>query len=123
VNQTFARSYRLTKTDEFSSVFGFRRALRGPLIMLHYQPQEPASNTSRLGLVVGKKMLKRAVDRNLFKRIIHDQFRQTRAALPAVDIIVRLANKPGTLDRKQLAGEFHMLLRKLPRSLPAVKAE
>jgi ribonuclease P protein component len=122
VNQTFARSHRLTKTDEFSSVFGFRRALRGSLIMLHYLPQEPATDTSRLGLVVGKKMLKRAVDRNLFKRIIRDQFRQTRTLLPAVDIIVRLANKPGKLDRKLLASEFQMLLRKLPLSLPAVKA-
>jgi hypothetical protein len=39
VNQCFARRYRLTKTDEFSSVFGFRRAIRGKLLMLHYQPR------------------------------------------------------------------------------------
>src|SRR5574343_358209 len=51
VDQTFARRYRLTKTDEFSSVFGFRRAIRGQWLMLHYQPRSDGS--ARLGLVVG----------------------------------------------------------------------
>jgi ribonuclease P protein component len=115
VNQSFARRYRLTKTDEFSSVFGFRRAIRGKLLMLHYQPR-PAGNTeARLGLVVGKKLLKRAVDRNTVKRIVREQFRHCRAGLPAVDLVVRLAAKPAPLDRKLLADDFLALLEKLQR--------
>ncbi len=115
MNQSFARRYRLTKTDEFSSVFGFRRAIRGKLLMLHYQPR-PAGNTeARLGLVVGKKLLKRAVDRNTVKRIVREQFRHCRAGLPAVDLVVRLAAKPAPLDRKLLADDFLALLEKLQR--------
>ena len=53
VDQSFARRYRLTKTDEFSSVFGFRRAIRGKLLMLHYQPRPEGMTEPRLGLVVG----------------------------------------------------------------------
>ena len=116
VTQSFARRYRLTKTDEFSSVFGFRRAIRGKLLMLHYQPRPEGSNEARLGLVVGKKLLKRAVDRNRVKRIIREQFRRVRPELPALDLIVRLAVKPLPLDGRQVASDFLALLDKLQRS-------
>jgi ribonuclease P protein component len=115
VKQSFARRYRLTKTDEFSSVFGFRRAIRGKLLMLHYQPRPEGNTEARLGLVVGKKLLKRAVDRNTVKRVVRDHFRRCRAELPAVDLVVRLAAKPAPLDRKQLAEDFLALLEKLQR--------
>lgn len=117
MNQTFARSYRLTKTDEFSSVFGFRKAIRGKWLMLHHQPRA-LGGSSRLGLVVGKKQLKRAVDRNLVKRVVREQFRRQREVLPAWDLIVRLAAKPVPLDSKLLAEDFLMLLDKLKRFSP-----
>ncbi|QRM18217.1 ribonuclease P protein component [Dechloromonas sp. TW-R-39-2] len=118
MEQTFARRYRLTKTDEFSSVFGFRRAIRGQLLMLHYQPRAAEFTEARLGVVVGKKLLKRAVDRNKVKRIIREQFRVQKSSLPACDLVVRLAVKPGLLDGKQLAGDFLALLDKLRRPRP-----
>jgi len=118
VDQTFARRYRLTKTDEFSSVFGFRKAIRGKLLMLHYQPRPAGNDEARLGVVVAKKLLKRAVDRNRVKRVVRDQFRRRRAALPAYDLIVRLAAKPLPLDAGLLASEFVALLDKLPRLRP-----
>jgi ribonuclease P protein component len=116
VEQTFARRYRLTKTDEFSSVFGFRRAIRGKLLMLHYQPRPDGLNDARLGVVVGKKLLKRAVDRNRVKRIVREQFRRERPQLPPCDLIVRLAVKPAPLDGKLVAGDFLALLEKLRRT-------
>ena len=116
MEQTFARRYRLTKTDEFSSVFGFRRAIRGKLLMLHYQPRPDGLNGARLGVVVGKKLLKRAVDRNRVKRIVREQFRRERPNLPACDLIVRLAAKPAPLDGKLVAGDFLALLEKLRRT-------
>jgi len=116
VEQTFARRYRLTKTDEFSSVFGFRRAIRGKLLMLHYQPRPDGLNDARLGVVVGKKLLKRAVDRNRVKRIVREQFRRERPNLPACDLIVRLAAKPAPLDGKLVADDFLALLEKLRRT-------
>jgi ribonuclease P protein component len=116
VEQAFARCYRLTKTDEFSSVFGFRRAIRGKLLMLHYQPRPAGMKDARLGVVVGKKLLKRAVDRNRLKRIVREQFRLVRKDLPPVDLIVRLAVKAAPLDGRQIAGDFLSLLDKLQRS-------
>jgi ribonuclease P protein component len=118
VNQSFARRYRLTKTDEFSSVFGFRRAIRGKLLMLHYQPRPEGNTEARLGLVVAKKLLKRAVDRNKVKRVVREQFRLRLAGLPPVDLVIRLAAKPAPLDGKLLAEDFLALLNKLQRPRP-----
>ncbi len=80
--------------------------------MLHYQPGQPGGS-ARLGLVVGKKLLKRAVDRNRVKRVIRDQFRRRRAELPAVDLVVRLAARPAALHDGQLAEDFLALIGKL----------
>jgi ribonuclease P protein component len=118
VEQTFARRYRLTKTDEFSSVFGFRRAIRGKLLMLHYQLRPEGNTDARLGIVVAKKLLKRAVDRNRVKRVVREQFRLRRVSLPNVDLIVRLAVKPGPIDGSQVADDFLALLDKLQRPRP-----
>jgi ribonuclease P protein component len=109
----FPRPYRLTQTDEYSSVFDFRRAIRGPAFLLHYGPCRPAGESARLGLVIGKKFLKLAVWRNRVKRVIREQFRLTRPELPARDLIFRLTVKLGRPDRRQVAAEVQHLFRKL----------
>ena len=86
--------------------------------MLHYQPRSNDAIEARLGLVVGKKQLKRAVDRNRLKRIVRDLFRRRRADLPAYDLVVRLAVKPVPFDASLLAGDFVALLERLQRPRP-----
>src|SRR5262245_45596093 len=66
-DQRFLDVYRLRKTDEYSSVFAFRRVLRGRFLSVHYRPNGLA--TARMGVVVAKKLARRAVLRNLVKRI------------------------------------------------------
>jgi ribonuclease P protein component len=120
----FPKRYRLTKTDEYSSVFGFRRTLRGLHFLLHYRPRETVDGgenrklPARLGVVVPKKLVKAAVRRNLIKRLAREQFRLNREQLPSLDLVLRLATKPGKPDRKGLATEILELLRKVgqPRS-------
>ena len=90
--------------------------------MLHYQPRPEGNTEARLGLVVAKKLLKRAVDRNRVKRVVREQFRLRRSALPAVDLVVRLAVKPVPLDAGQLATDFLVLLDKLQRPRPKREA-
>jgi ribonuclease P protein component len=107
----FPKRYRLTKTDEFSSVFGFRKALKSPHFLLHYRlraAEEVAG--ARLGLVVAKRFLKRSVDRNLIRRLAREHFRIVRSQLPSRDLILRLASKPVPLDRRALAEEIRGLL-------------
>lgn len=52
------------------------------------------SGYARLGMVVGKRLLSRAVDRNRVKRCARESFRQVRAELPACDFVVRLLARP-----------------------------
>ncbi len=113
-NKAFPRLYRLTKTDEFSSVFGFRKAIRSTHFLLHYRVQaSDEACGARLGLVVAKRLLRRSVDRNLIRRLARENFRVLRSGLPARDLILRLANRPVSLDRKSLAKEVRELLEKL----------
>ncbi len=85
--------------------------------MLHYLPASECQTTARLGLVIGKKQLKRAVDRNQVKRIVREQFRQLRAGLPVCDLIVRLMVKPMPFDRDVLRNDLTRLLARLGKNL------
>ena len=113
----FPKRYRLTKTDEYSSVFGFRRAVKSAHFLLHYRPRTGEEGEhwqqARLGIVVPKRLQKSAVGRNLIKRIGREQFRLLHCQLPARDLVLRLHARWQPLDRRQIADEIAGLLRKL----------
>lgn len=81
--------------------------------MLHYKPRAVPGSGARLGLVIGKKLLRRAVDRNRVKRCIRECFRLRRSDLPACDLIVRLIARPATVQGKLIVGDLQALLGKL----------
>jgi ribonuclease P protein component len=107
----FGSSLRLHKTDEFSSVFAFRRVLRGRHFALHYSPN--SAGTPRLGLVVAKKLAKRAVQRNLVKRLGRDVFRHAQASLPSYDLVLRLSAKLDDVTKRGMREEMIDLLGRL----------
>ncbi|WP_273703992.1 ribonuclease P protein component [Candidatus Accumulibacter vicinus] len=107
----------MIKTDEYSSVFGFRRALKSRHFLLHYRPRSAEEVPgARLGLVVAKRFLRRSVDRNLVRRLAREQFRLMRSRLRSSDFVLRLAVRPSMLDRKALAQEIQGLLSKATAS-------
>lgn len=109
----FKPVYRLRKTDEFSSVFAFRRTLRSDHFMLHYRPA--IGSSARLGVVVAKKLARAAVLRNLVKRLAREQFRHVRETLPPYDVILR-ANRPlASVPRAELRRQLARLLERLIR--------
>ncbi len=57
-----------------------------PTILVLAQPNELPNG--RLGLVIAKKHVKKAVQRNQVKRIIRESFRQHQAELEGLDLIV-----------------------------------
>lgn len=113
VDESFRYAHKLHKTDEYSSVFAFRRALRGRFYILHYCPNQ--GETARLGVVVAKKLAKRAHTRNLVKRIAREVFRRHRASLPAHDLIARLHAPVSKATRAELHLDLLSLLHRLPR--------
>ncbi len=85
----FARSRRIIKTDEFSSVFRMRPVQRSAHFVLYARPSQLPC--ARLGVVVAKRLAPRAVTRNTIKRLTREAFRQM--VLPPLDCVVRL-NRP-----------------------------
>ena len=49
---------------------------------------------ARLGMIIAKRLLPHAVDRNRVKRCVRETFRLQRVDLPACDFVVRLIAKP-----------------------------
>jgi ribonuclease P protein component len=107
----FSGAYRLRKTDEFSSVFAFRRVVRGTYFMIHCRPNQLP--TARMGVVVAKRLAKRANVRNLVKRIAREQFRLRRASLPALDLVIRLHAPVAQATRAMIHADLVQLLGRL----------
>lgn len=88
---SFTKGQRLLNSDEFNQVFKtnrFRVSHKFCLILaLPNKYHKP-----RLGLVIAKKNIRSAVQRNRIKRVIRESFRQQQHQLPAIDAIV-LARK------------------------------
>jgi len=83
----FSKQAKLLKTDEFSSVFNFRKRISAHYLVMHYQPN--SQEQARLGLVVGKKTCKLAVDRNYMRRVLREFFRIQQHQIAHVDLVVR----------------------------------
>lgn len=83
----FPRELRLLSTKDFDFVFKdpVRASAKGILVLA--VPNE-GHRHPRLGLIVPKKALKRAVWRNRIKRVIRESFRLNQHTLPDVDIVV-----------------------------------
>lgn len=81
--------------------------------MLHYRPSE--NTTARLGVVVAKKLARRAVLRNLIKRMARELFRHMRETLPRQDLILRLNAPALKVTRAELRADMNVLFKRLPR--------
>ncbi len=81
------------------------------MLALHYMPN--SLGYPRLGLVVGKKTAKRAVQRNYMKRTLRELFRQERTTLGAVDILIRPLKAYSHVDFTAVQSELALLLDKL----------
>ena len=70
-----------------------------PPFLLLYRAN--ALGHARLGIIVGKNIYKRAVDRNRIRRVIRESFRQ-RVAMPNFDIVVLFRSSCGLEASKAL---------------------
>ncbi|MFZ3037211.1 MAG: ribonuclease P protein component [Rugosibacter sp.] len=103
----FGPDRRLHRPQEFSGVFSSRRSIRGELagsvgFVLHYRALE-TSALSRLGIVVPKKLVKRAVDRNAIKRQCREAFRLLGPQPFHYEVVLRVNRILGDIEpSKQL---------------------
>jgi ribonuclease P protein component len=83
----FGKRLRLLSASEYSRVFANAQIKAAcPELLIIASSSE--LDHPRLGLVVAKKHVKLAVQRNRLKRLIRESFRLRQHQLPALDIVV-----------------------------------
>lgn len=108
--------YRLSGPKAFARTFerGKRRA--GHFVQIIFAPAE-LPDIGRVGFIVSKKSLPRAVDRNRFKRKVRVALRALRIPLSHYDVIVRIKIKVMRSEIDTATAEAEMLLSKLVTGL------
>lgn len=102
------RRYRLTGVGAFEAVFQNGRRHEGRFVQIVAAPAQ--SPPGRAGFVVGRKVLRRAIDRNRFKRRVRQFLRESRTLLLDVDVIVRLKRPLARDEIDEAAAEAGALL-------------
>jgi ribonuclease P protein component len=83
---------RLVNKADFDRVFADNQRARTDYVMVMAHPNQVGH--ARLGMIVAKRLLARAVDRNRVKRCVRESFRLVLPELPACDFVVRLIVRP-----------------------------
>ena len=84
---SFSRARRLDGPHAYAAVFAFKCWVTGNLFQVYARPNGSAA--ARLGIVVSKRVISRAVARNYCKRLAREVFRAERGTLSGIDIVVR----------------------------------
>ena len=114
MNRSLAQGARITKAREYVHIFQRGTHTQGKFWKLMAISSEKAN--SRLGLAISKKICKRAVDRNLFKRIAKETFRQNQDNFDLLDFVVMIKKIPNT-NNQELASDLLSLLQNAKQGL------
>ncbi|MBT8145921.1 MAG: ribonuclease P protein component [Gammaproteobacteria bacterium] len=104
----FPRKLRLTEPAQFKAVFSqanFKVSNRFFLILARHNSLE----TGRLGLVVGKKNLPKAFQRNRIKRLLRYSFRTNQSLLQGLDIVILARSNMSDQSNKQVSQNIEYL--------------
>lgn len=114
----FSKRRRLIRPGDFKQVFAkqqFRARDDGLIIIAAAN----GLNEPRLGLAISKKSIPTAVGRNRVKRLARESFRQYRADLPPLDIVVMTRAPAGSANNRHLLKQFHKHWQRLNRQWQA----
>ena len=103
---SFPKSLRLLDASGFQKVFDdapFRASHQHFLILARSNQQA----NGRLGLVIAKKHLRLAVQRNRFKRLIRESFRTQQTAFVGLDVIVLSRKGLETLENAEFTRQLN----------------
>ena len=106
-------SYRLRGAAAFETVF--RTGARHDAHFLQLIAAPAAPSAGRVGYVIGRKMMRRAVDRNRLRRKLRESVRGARPAIDAFDIILRVRRAVARSDIPAANAESHRLLARLAK--------
>ncbi len=114
----FRKNQRLLNQALFSAVFAdapIRASHPNFLILARLN----TTGVARLGLVIPKKHVRKANQRNQIKRIARETFRKEQHKLPAIDAIVLARRGAEIVPRQQLTSLFTGLWKRITKRASA----
>ncbi|WHI44847.1 ribonuclease P protein component [Microbulbifer sp. ZKSA004] len=110
----FAKTLRLLNAAQYRLVFNENQVRAAhPHLLILARPN--SLEHPRLGLVIAKKHVRNASDRNQIKRITRETFRLQQYDLPPLDAVVLARPGVADLDKAELAKLLNKLWRKLAK--------
>lgn len=100
IKKRFNDQLRLKRASEYQAVFKTGKKLTSPYFSIINKDNQLSD--SRLGIIVSKKSVRKAVDRNRIKRIIRESFRLNYQFLPKLDIVIVSYSAIMTINKHQL---------------------
>ena len=117
MSRNFSRENRLLTPRQFKAVFDSPSGkVSGKQVLLLARHNDLLQ--SRLGLVIGKKSIKLAVERNRVKRQIRESFRHHQQELKGWDIVIVARKGIAEQLNNELAKQFSKLWQRLLRHSP-----
>lgn len=117
-SQSFQRELRLLNTNDFS--FVFKKAIKVHNKAFTLLARKNNLNRPRLGLVIAKKNLKFAYQRNLVKRLLRESFRQQQSILASYDLVVLTRRDIAVLSKTDLSQYRDDLFKRLNKQCPKI---
>ena len=114
VDQRFPRSYRLPDSKAFERVFNkpdFRVSNKYFLIL----GRRTSSDSARLGVIVAKKNIARATQRNRIKRQVREAFRTSRIHLGQTDLVIMAKKGLDSIDNSECQSFIHALMEEIEK--------
>jgi ribonuclease P protein component len=105
---SFARSYRLKSRKDFQAVFAAPQRISHDFLLALFRANH--LSYARLGVIVSKRIVKRAVVRNRLKRVIRECFRLNKATLCGRDVIIMIRGDRCSLSKEALRTRVDALL-------------
>ena len=111
----FSKQRRLLTSSDFDQVFKRVAVKAGTGELFLLASPSLSEHAPRLGFIIARKEVKRAVDRNRIKRIVREEFRTLGETYPDLDIIVMARRGAQQLSRQATHDAAQYLFRKLSK--------
>lgn len=109
---SFDKSRRLLKKSDFDYVFSNAKKRNTKEFTVLFRKN--SLELSRLGMIISKKIVSKAHDRNRIKRLVRETFRTI--SLPAVDIVFLSRKGIANLKNEDIISELNIIWKKLELS-------
>ncbi|HQU62358.1 MAG TPA: ribonuclease P protein component [Nitrosomonas sp.] len=107
-----SRNRRLCNAEAFTAVFRFQHQASSLHLQIYAKPNELLY--SRIGLIVSKKIERRAVKRNKMKRLLRETFRTfEKNDAMGMDWVMRLKRPVSRGEVAQVVAEIKLLMHEL----------